>query len=175
MGEGRLVIRKVLIAAAAAAPSGSSDRRMRLQGVAVHCDMDRGSLHVRLADESYAIDPAPAAESYLRIDRMLEVPRRSGSDAIPPGTPSFSENREVAEACQRAGIACIGPPSSATAASGSKPAARTRMAAASVSIFPFPFPAFPSFPRQRALARAAHGQGRRARRAHGRAAHCHMA
>ncbi|MGK4006044.1 acetyl-CoA carboxylase biotin carboxylase subunit [Sorangium sp. So ce1036] len=132
------MIRKVLIAnrGEIAVRILRSLHEAGIQGVAVYSDADRSSLHVRLADESYPIGPAPAAESYLRIDRILDVARRCGADAIHPGYGFLSENREFAEACERAGITFIGPPSSAMAAMGSKPAARAKMAEAGVPIVP---------------------------------------
>ncbi len=107
-----------------------------IAAVAVYSDADRGSLHVRMADEAYPIGPAPAAESYLRIDKILDVAKRCGADGIHPGYGFLSENRELPEACDRAGIAFIGPPARAMAAMGSKTAARAAMAAAGVPITP---------------------------------------
>jgi acetyl-CoA carboxylase biotin carboxylase subunit len=109
---------------------------MGIAVVAVYSDVDRASLHVRLADEAYPIGPAPAAESYLRIDKLLDVARRSGAEAIHPGYGFLSENPELAAACERAGVAFIGPPASAMVEMASKPAARARMAAAGVPITP---------------------------------------
>jgi acetyl-CoA carboxylase, biotin carboxylase subunit len=109
---------------------------MGIAAVAVYSDVDRPSLHVRLADEAYPIGPAPAAESYLRIDKILDVARRSGAQAIHPGYGFLSENRAFAEACEKAGIAFIGPPARAMAEMGSKTAARAKMAAAGVPITP---------------------------------------
>ncbi|XXR91314.1 biotin carboxylase N-terminal domain-containing protein [Sorangium sp. So ce406] len=120
------MIRKVLIASRGeiAVRILRSLHEAGIQGVAVHGDVDRGSLHVRLADESYPIGPAPAGESYLRIDRILDVARRSGAGSIHPGCGFLSENREFAEACERAGIPFIGPPTSA--GEGEPPAAPRR-------------------------------------------------
>src|SRR6266436_3943864 len=107
---------------------------MGIAAVAVHSDADRGSLHVRVADEAYSIGKAAASESYLRIDEILRVAKKSGAEAIHPGYGFLSENREFAAACERAGIAFIGPPASAMEAMGSKTAARAKMAAAGVPI-----------------------------------------
>jgi acetyl-CoA carboxylase biotin carboxylase subunit len=111
-------------------------REMGLGVVAVHSDADRASLHVRVADEAIAIGPAPAAESYLRVDRIVDAARATGCDAIHPGYGFLSENPELPEACDRAGIAFIGPPASAMRAMGNKTAARDRMSAAGVPIVP---------------------------------------
>ncbi len=109
---------------------------MGIAGVAVYSDVDRPSLHVRLADEAYPIGPAPAAQSYLRIDKIIDVAKRSRAEAIHPGYGFLSENKEFAEACERAGIAFIGPPARAMAEMGSKTAARAKMAEAGVPITP---------------------------------------
>src|SRR5690349_14646417 len=109
---------------------------MGIRAVAVYSDVDRSSLHVRMADEAYPIGPAPAAESYLRIDAILDAARKSGAEALHPGYGFLSENRELAAACERGGVAFIGPPASAMEAMGSKPAARARMQAAGVPITP---------------------------------------
>jgi acetyl-CoA carboxylase biotin carboxylase subunit len=109
---------------------------MGIRAVAVHSEVDRAALHVRMADEAYLIGPAPAAESYLRMDRVLDVAKKSGCDAVHPGYGFLSENAEFAEACERAGITFIGPPASAMRAMGSKTAARAKMAEAGVPIVP---------------------------------------
>jgi acetyl-CoA carboxylase biotin carboxylase subunit len=111
-------------------------REMGIRSVAVYSEADRAALHVRLADEAYPIGPAPATESYLRIDRIIDAARRSGAHGIHPGYGFLSENAEFAEACERAGIAFIGPPASAIRAMGQKPAARARMAEAGVPVVP---------------------------------------
>jgi len=109
---------------------------MGIAVVAVYSEADRGSLHVRLADEAYSIGPAPASESYLRVDRIVEVARRSGCDAIHPGYGFLSENPALPEACAAAGLTFIGPPASAMRTMGSKTGARDAMAAAGVPIVP---------------------------------------
>jgi acetyl-CoA carboxylase biotin carboxylase subunit len=111
-------------------------REMGIGAVAVYSDADRASLHVRVADEAYPIGPAPAAESYLRVEKIVAVAKQSGCDAIHPGYGFLSENPILPEACEQAGIAFIGPPASAMRAMGSKTAARDKMAAAGVPIVP---------------------------------------
>jgi acetyl-CoA carboxylase biotin carboxylase subunit len=132
------VFRKVLIAnrGEIAVRITRTLHEMGVASVAVYSDVDRASLHVRTADEAYPIGPAPAAESYLRIDKILDVARKAKVDAIHPGYGFLSENREFAAACEAAGIAFIGPPASAMDAMGGKTGARARMAAAGVPITP---------------------------------------
>ncbi len=84
----------------------------------------------------YAIGPAPARDSYLRIDRILEAARRTAREAIHPGYGFLSENAEFAEACAAAGVVFIGPPPAAIRAMGSKAAAKALMAAAGVPLVP---------------------------------------
>jgi acetyl-CoA carboxylase biotin carboxylase subunit len=109
---------------------------MGIASVAIYSEVDRAALHVRMADEAYLVGPAPAGESYLRIDKVLDVAKKSGCDAIHPGYGFLSENAEFADACERAGITFIGPPASAMRAMGSKTAARAKMAEAGVPIVP---------------------------------------
>jgi len=132
------VFRKVLIAnrGEIAVRIIRSLHEMGIAAVAVYSDADRQSLHVRVADEAYNIGPAQASESYLRIDKILDVAKKSGAEAIHPGYGFLSENREFAAACEAAGITFIGPPASAMEAMGSKTAARAKMAAAGVPITP---------------------------------------
>jgi acetyl-CoA carboxylase biotin carboxylase subunit len=109
---------------------------MGIAAVAVYSDADRSSLHVRVADEAYPVGPAPAAESYLRVDKIVSVAKQAGCDAIHPGYGFLSENPALPEACERAGLVFIGPPPSAMRAMGSKTAARDKMASAGVPIVP---------------------------------------
>ena len=111
-------------------------RDMGIAAVAVYSDADRTGLHVRMADEAYPIGGAPASESYLRADAIVDVAKESGCDAIHPGYGFLSENPALPDACERAGIVFIGPPASAMRALGSKTAARDKMAAAGVPIVP---------------------------------------
>ncbi len=109
---------------------------MGIAAVAVYSDADRAALHVRRADEAYPIGGAPAAESYLRVDKIVSVAKQSGCDAIAPGYGFLSENPALPEACERAGIVFVGPPASAMRAMGTKTAARKRMSEAGVPITP---------------------------------------
>jgi acetyl-CoA carboxylase biotin carboxylase subunit len=111
-------------------------REMGIAAVAVYSEVDRASLHVRLADEAWPIGAAPAAESYLRVEKIVDTAKRAGCDAIHPGYGFLSENPALPEACERAGIVFIGPPAAAMRAMGSKTAARDKMSAAGVPIVP---------------------------------------
>lgn len=99
-------------------------REMGIRTVAVYSEVDRQARHVREADEAYYLGPAPATQSYLRIDTILDVARRCRAEAIHPGYGFLSENADFAEACKQAGIVFIGPPSSAMHLMGSKIAAK---------------------------------------------------
>src|SRR5882724_1830073 len=99
-------------------------RKLGVESVAIYSEADRASLHVAQADEAVCIGRAPAAESYLRGDRILEVARASGSQAIHPGYGFLSENADFAEACERKGIAFIGPSAEQMRAFGLKHRAR---------------------------------------------------
>ncbi|HET6149872.1 MAG TPA: acetyl-CoA carboxylase biotin carboxylase subunit [Polyangia bacterium] len=111
-------------------------RELELSTVAVFSEADRGALHVRMADESVAIGPAPARDSYLVIDKILDAARRTGADAIHPGYGFLSENADFAEACAAAGVTFIGPPAQAIRAMGGKTSARALMQAAGVPVVP---------------------------------------
>src|SRR5580692_3046480 len=97
---------------------------MGVRSVAVFSDVDRASLHVRLADEAYPIGPAPSRESYLVIDKIIGAARYAGCDAIHPGYGFLAENPALARACVEAGITFIGPTAEAMEKLGSKTAAR---------------------------------------------------
>jgi acetyl-CoA carboxylase, biotin carboxylase subunit len=111
-------------------------RELGICSVAVFSDADRKSLHVRLADEAYPIGPAPSRESYLRIDKLMEVARRAGCDAVHPGYGFLAENAALPRTCVHAGLTFIGPPAEAMEALGSKTAGRQLARRADVPIVP---------------------------------------
>jgi acetyl-CoA/propionyl-CoA carboxylase biotin carboxyl carrier protein len=104
--------------------------------VAVYSEIDRDAPHVHRADEAYLLGPAPAAESYLVIDKLLEVIDKSGAEAVHPGYGFLAENAKFASALEKHGITFIGPPASAIDAMGSKTKARELMQKAGVPIVP---------------------------------------
>jgi acetyl-CoA carboxylase, biotin carboxylase subunit len=109
---------------------------MGIAAVAVYSDVDRASLHVRKADEAYPIGEAAARESYLNIEKILDVAKRSGADAIHPGYGFLSENANFARACADAGVKFIGPTAAAMDAMGSKTRARQAMERAGIPFVP---------------------------------------
>jgi acetyl-CoA carboxylase biotin carboxylase subunit len=109
---------------------------MGIVAVAVYSDVDRASLHIRLADEAYPIGAAAAAESYLNFSKILEAARQSGADAIHPGYGFLSENARFAQACTDAGVKFIGPTAAAMETMGSKTRARQAMERAGVPFVP---------------------------------------
>ena len=111
-------------------------RRLGIGTVAVYSEADVNAPHVQFADESIWIGPAPAAQSYLRIDAILEAVRETNADAVHPGYGFLSENAAFAEALEAAGIAFVGPPASAISAMGDKVESKRIAAAAGVSTIP---------------------------------------
>jgi acetyl-CoA carboxylase biotin carboxylase subunit len=107
-----------------------------MRSVAVYSDADRTSLHVRMAHEAYRLGPPPPAESYLRIDRILEAAAESGADAVHPGYGFLAESAEFVEAVEAAGLVFVGPPAAAMQAMGDKISARATVAASGVPLVP---------------------------------------
>ncbi|CAA9413579.1 MAG: Biotin carboxylase of acetyl-CoA carboxylase / Biotin carboxyl carrier protein of acetyl-CoA carboxylase [uncultured Rubrobacteraceae bacterium] len=111
-------------------------REMGIRSVAVYSDVDRGALHTIVADEAYHIGPTPAAESYLNIEKVIDVARRSGAEAVHPGYGFLAESATFARAVTEAAIVWIGPHPEAIVAMGSKVQSRRIMAKAGVPITP---------------------------------------
>ena len=107
-----------------------------IESVAVYSEADRDAQHVKRATEAYLLGPGPASESYLNVDKLLEVIERSGAQAVHPGYGFLAENAAFARRLEEAGITFIGPPASAIDAMGSKTKARELMQGAGVPIVP---------------------------------------
>jgi acetyl-CoA/propionyl-CoA carboxylase biotin carboxyl carrier protein len=111
-------------------------RRLGIRSIAVYSDADAGAKHVALADVAVRIGPAPAAQSYLSIEAILDAAAQVGADAIHPGYGFLSENAEFARACAAAGVVFVGPPVAAIEAMGDKIAAKALVAARGVPVVP---------------------------------------
>jgi acetyl-CoA/propionyl-CoA carboxylase biotin carboxyl carrier protein len=111
-------------------------KELGVRSVAVYSEADRDALHVQVADEAYLLGPAPAAESYLNTDRILEVAREAGVDAVHPGYGFFSENADFARAVMDADLTWVGPPPEAIEKMGDKLSAREVATNADVPIVP---------------------------------------
>ncbi|MDZ7869592.1 MAG: biotin carboxylase N-terminal domain-containing protein [Rheinheimera sp.] len=111
-------------------------QKLGIRCVAVYSEADANARHVQMADEAFLLGPAPSKDSYLRADKILQIAKQSGAEAIHPGYGFLSENEGFAEACAEAGVVFIGPPVPAIAAMGSKSAAKEIMSKASVPLVP---------------------------------------
>ncbi|KAG0237809.1 Methylcrotonoyl-CoA carboxylase subunit alpha, mitochondrial [Actinomortierella wolfii] len=111
-------------------------KKLGIKTVAVYSDADRNALHVKMADEAYNIGPAPSAESYLKVDKIIEVAKKSGAQAIHPGYGFLSENSDFADRLAKENITFIGPPASAIVSMGSKSESKHIMEAAKVPVVP---------------------------------------
>ncbi|MFC9244449.1 acetyl-CoA carboxylase biotin carboxylase subunit [Streptomyces sp. NPDC057136] len=111
-------------------------RELGVRSVAVFSDADADARHVREADTAVRIGPAPAAESYLSVERLLDAARRTGAEAVHPGYGFLAENAGFAQACAEAGLVFIGPPASAISLMGDKIRAKETVAAAGVPVVP---------------------------------------
>src|SRR5215212_7073720 len=107
-----------------------------IASVAVYSEPDRDAPHARRADEAYLLGPGPAAESYLVVEKILDVAEKAGAEAVHPGYGFLAENAAFARACDEAGVTFIGPGADAIDAMGSKTKARELMKEAGVPIVP---------------------------------------
>ncbi len=111
-------------------------RELGIETVAVYSEADRRALHVRYADEAYLLGPAPSRESYLRMDKIMDIARKAEVDAIHPGYGFLAEREDFSAACEEAGIVFIGPKPSSIAAMGDKAEARATVIRAGVPVVP---------------------------------------
>ncbi|MCK4308309.1 acetyl-CoA carboxylase biotin carboxylase subunit, partial [candidate division WOR-3 bacterium] len=126
-------------------------KEMGISTVTVYSEADRGALHTRYADEIYNIGPSPATESYLKIDKIIEVAKKSGAEAIHPGYGFLAENTHFAERCENEGIIFIGPSSRAIKLLGDKIEARETMEKAKIPVIPGSVEALNLTPLQKAM------------------------
>jgi len=111
-------------------------KEMGIKSVTVYSDADRTALHTRYADEVYYLGPSPANESYLKIEKIIDIAKKSGAEAIHPGYGFLAENTEFARACENSGIVFIGPNSRAIELLGDKIASKVTMTKAGVPVIP---------------------------------------
>jgi 3-methylcrotonyl-CoA carboxylase alpha subunit len=111
-------------------------KRLGLRTIAVYSAADARALHVRACDEAHLIGPAPARDSYLSIERLIDVARQAGAECVHPGYGFLSENADFVDACNQAGIALVGPPAAAMRAMGVKDRAKALMEKAGVPVVP---------------------------------------
>jgi 3-methylcrotonyl-CoA carboxylase alpha subunit len=111
-------------------------KRLGMRVIAIYSEADKDALHVAMADEAHLLGPAPAAESYLNVERIVAAAKASGAEAVHPGYGFLSENAEFAEACARAKIVFVGPPAKAMRAMGDKARAKDLMEKTGVPLVP---------------------------------------
>ncbi|MFB3854761.1 MAG: acetyl/propionyl/methylcrotonyl-CoA carboxylase subunit alpha [Vicinamibacterales bacterium] len=135
---GARVIRRVLVAnrGEIAVRILCACRELGLTGIAIYSDADSDALHVRMADVSARVGPAPAAESYISTGAVIDAARQTGADAVHPGYGFLAENAEFADACAGAGLVFVGPPASVIETMGSKIGSRASMSRAGIPVVP---------------------------------------
>ena len=111
-------------------------RELDIETVAIYSEADRDALHVKYADHAYLVGPAPSSESYLAIDRILDVVKKSGADAVHPGYGFLAENSDFARACRDNKIVFMGPSPEVTDQMGDKVKARAIMKEAGIPVVP---------------------------------------